>query len=687
MWLQRRSFFLLVLCVLPWLGLACGTSAPSERDFQHLITDAGNAKDDTTCLAILKRLQTQTDLDPQLQSDVEHMVAAVDRWVNYPWLNDLGQKYRHSTDYSFHIGRDSPLYPLACYYRARMLVAVVLEGARGERRKQWLEQAVADFQIARSAFPQNHTIRMYLGEPILAQKQYSAPSDIPAWAVYQRESLERLTDIIVWWIDNRLQRDGKYGGNWGDDCEMWRWWAPVLVGFADPKISAAQYRFSSAILRRRFMRDGYFSKNTDVEHSAEYTADAITPMMQIARDDAFWKDRATDLADLMRDRWTGVNRRGFLQFRSTYFTAAAVDSRPDRACDTAYHPRAVQPALLLWQRTRDEDLGRLFSAWMDTWVDAAARSERGKPAGVLPSAIHWPEGCVGGVSDDWWDPCIDRESGLYVWPSGQSMLCETLLLTYYVTRDERYLQPLRSMASIRRRYLKHPPHDKPKPGGEAWCAERLGFLANTLAKYRVLTGNTEFDGLLADESALPVTDGMSFVDELKGTAQALRMNFPGYTSEVRYTDRVLKFPMLFKPGMLFADGVSDIQQPNPMFLYSTVTGDPGRLGYFPLNAVRWLTQPRDIAALVTDADQHQFKAELVHFGSRPRRMAAELYLLAPGVYILTCAVAPDRNEKVVVLERQDIAVRDAVTRVSFCLPPKKHVVFRIDSAGRTESRK
>ena len=27
--------------------------------------------------------------------------------------------------------------------------------------------------------------------------------------------------------------------------------------------------------------------------------------------------------------------------------------------------------------------------------------ENGKPAGVLPAAIHWPEGTIGGLSPDW----------------------------------------------------------------------------------------------------------------------------------------------------------------------------------------------------------------------------------------------------------------------------------------------
>ena len=49
---------------------------------------------------------------------------------------------------------------------------------------------------------------------------------------------------------------------------------------------------------------------------------------------------------------------------------------------------------------------RLMADWMSTWVDAAARDERGKPTGMLPTAIHWPDGRIGGLGEKWWMPVI-----------------------------------------------------------------------------------------------------------------------------------------------------------------------------------------------------------------------------------------------------------------------------------------
>jgi len=139
----------------------------------------------------------------------------------------------------------------------------------------------------------------------------------------------------------------------------------------------------------------------------------------------------------------------------------------------------------------------------------------------------------------------------------------------------------------------------PPPGSPAWCAAKLGFLAAALAKYRSLTGSKEFDELLRrDYRALSAGgDRSALVRSLRDAARALAVNFPGYTSEVRYTDRVLRFPRLFGKDVMFRRAVGDFKAPRCDLLYSTVTGDPGGAGYFPLNAVRWPTGRRTRIAL------------------------------------------------------------------------------------------
>ena len=528
------------------------------------------------------------------------------------------------------------------------------------------------FEDLAKVFPDSPLVAMYLGKPVAPEKTYSAPPNAPEWAALQREGLERLADIVTWWIDHRMREDCQYGGGWGDDCEMWRWWVPVLIGFDDPKITAAQARFSKALMSQAHMKDGYTTQIFDVEHTAEDSADAITPMMHLQPDVPEWRDRGLRLADLMEHLWTGRNERGQLQFRGTYFSVNTVDPAPKRACDTVYHPRVVQPALLYWQRTRDAHLGKLFTAWLDTWVDATARSERGKPAGIIPSAIHWPDGAVGGLGEHWWDPENHDKDPLYVWPSAMGMMANSLLLAYHMTGDEKYLAPLRSMAKVRLDFLQSQPASALEPGSAAWCASKMRGLSDALAKYRVLTGSTEFDGLLAREdmpylSFRQTRDMDKVVAALRRNAQALRVNFAGYTSEVRYTDRVLRFPALFQANGMFPDAVAGIDEPDPAILYATVTGDPGDAGYFPLNAVRWLTPPRDFAAMVTDSQSSRFKARLYQFGSAARTIDAELYLLRASTYAVTVTDAADKSE----LEHRSVVWKGGPGRIQFQAPPQR----------------
>jgi hypothetical protein len=419
---------------------------------------------------------------------------------------------------------------------------------------------------------------------------------------------------------------------------------------------------------------------SDVEHTAEDSTDAILPMMHLAPDDAVWQQRARRLVELMDTLWTGENQRGQLQFRSTYFTVSKVDDTSRRACDTPYHVRAVQPVLLLWQRTGDEKIGRLVCRWLDTWVEATARAERGKPSGIIPAAIHWPEGHIGGEGEDWWDPRNHGEPTLYEWPSAQSALCDTFLLAWQMTGNERYLEPLKSMATIRRESFEGRGRDAATPGTRPWCGQRLGFIAPTLAKYRYLTGSKAFDDILRQDYATFLSQGAdndrsALAERLKRSAKALRVNWPGYTSEVRWTDRVLRFPVLFEPDYMFKEGVAGFERPRPDDLYRTVTGDPGTLGYFPLNAVRWLTPPHDIAALVTQSGPDRFAAELYHFGPSPRSLEAELYLLAPGQYTLEVQTMGSSEAPGTV--PATFEVRGPRTRVSIDLPSRRLTKIRI----------
>jgi hypothetical protein len=666
-----------------WLVPPCQSTAVGNiqsGSIEGLIQRAGDTDMDQERVRILQELHTLADPNSRLKQDASQLISQIEQWMNHARLDYFGRSISRSRDWDFGIPAHSAVHPLTLLYRARMLVWYALESGsvwnNPQQRRAFLGQARELFTQYSRRFPRNRIVRMYLGEPIEPTRPYPEHARAPAWAQSQREGLERLSSIIEWWIDQRMQADGQYGGGWGDDCEMWRWWTPILIGFKDAKINQAQQRFSEAIMSQPHMRSGYTTRMSDVEHTAEDSADAITPMMNLDPDNPAWRTRALQAATFMRTKWTGRNQRGHLQFKSTYFTAERVDADPQRACDTVYHARAIQPALLYWQRTGLPELTDLVADWMNTWLDATARAERGKPAGLMPSAIHWPEGMVGGMGKDWWDPRNHGEHTLYLWPSAMRMMMNTLLLTHHMTGQDRYLEPMRSMGRIRLAYLRQPAPQSLQPGTEAWCAARMEFIDPIAAKYRFLTQKTEFDELIAQSMSPYVRlrlhgQDMELIRALTRNAKALRLNWPGYTSEVRYTDRVLRFPRLFAKGGILAERSVDVPSPDPGLLYSSVTGDPGAGLYFPMNAVRWLTPARDIAALVTESGQNKFKAQLFHFGRSARKMGAEFYLLSPGEYALTLETGVKK------LQANDLTVTEPRTRVFFELPPEQLCKLRI----------
>ena len=203
-----------------------------------------------------------------------------------------------------------------------------------------------------------------------------------------------------------------------------------------------------------------------------------------------------------------------------------------------------------------------------------------------------------------------------------------------------------------------------------------------MAKFKSLTGSPEFDDLLREDysggsAANVAEDRAALVQSLQDSAEALRINFEGYTTEVRYTDRLLRFPALFGQYEMLRKTIPAIKSPDPALLYSSVTGDPGGCGYFPLNAVRWFTPPRNIAALVTAAGTDGLTAELFHFGREKRPMAAEVYLLAPGQYSFELR---DAGGGTVVQPPRRLTVSGPRARIAFELPPGRLCVLRIESA-------
>jgi hypothetical protein len=250
-------------------------------------------------------------------------------------------------------------------------------------------------------------------------------------------------------------------------------------------------------------------------------------------------------------------------------------------------------------------------------------------------------------------------------------------MSYHLTGREKYLAPIQSMTEI---YLEHRPAENPEQGSKAWAARQLGpdnsseagvgsQLENGLAKYRAVTDDRQYDSLLTATGGYAgyriSGDREQLVEDLHPSAEAIRHNWEAYTSEVRWTDRVLSLP-----GQWMSRYAPEFRAvPDTDLLFNMVTGNTGQPHLFPTSAVRWLTPPRDIAALVITADVEQFSAELFHFGTASREMAAEFYLLEAGDYRVRVEAIDGAQPEL--LREETIEISGARSKVEFELPPRR----------------
>ncbi len=645
----------------------------------EILHKAGNSSSDFERLELLKNLYEDIKDNTSTKQDLKRLLTSIDKWVN---ADDLFYYGGLMSDFNYEISKKSPFYGIYAFYRARMIAWHALEYGSYEN----IAEIRKLFNEAKDAFNDNRIINMYLGEPIESPFNYSIPENAPRWAILYRESIERLTDIVEWWIENRQKSNGSFGGGWDDDCEMWRnIWMPLLVAFESPATINAWKKLAEGVWNQPFMQGGYqglsyANRLHDVQHSAEMSADTITSMLHAEPNNQYWIKKTLRLAELMETYWTGINERGGLQFKSTFFASDGISDDPVEACDTVYHTRVIQPVLLYWQRTGEPKLQKLCSEWIRAWVDASMRSERGKPAGIVPSAIHWPSGNVGGVGPDWWAPENYGNKSTYNWPSAAHFMTRAMLLTYYMTEDPFYLKPIKSMGNYRLNYILNPNAMKPI-GSKMWCASKLGFINESLAKYRWISNNAEFDLLLIDEAnpycVYRIVNNSDKFDELIDAMEenllSLKSNFEGYTSEVRCTDRVTGFPRI-----LPEDSLLHGKEPNTGLLYSIATGDFGNAHYFPLNAVKWLTDTRDIAVFVTDSSKNGLTAKLYHFGDNVRTMGARFNLLSKGRYVCSLFEQEDNSSDLLKINTMEFDVEHLSADIDFRLPPQKVCIIKVE---------
>lgn len=649
--MKRNHFIqsLLTILIHPlWIEAAAANTGNDSID--RLIREAGNVTDEKKRADLLHKLLNHPGFSTQEKEVVKVLFDVSDRWgygfekyANPEAEGNEGSGYlcgffsRHKIDKKIFppLDETSRLFPLVALSWSRILTALLIQNGEinevEANRKRYIEEILRLMRIAHKSFPNNQLVKAYLGDYQPWDDLVAPDTLAPDWANAQRMVLEKLQYLIYWWIDHRQITGGQFGGGWGDDVEIWRRWAPVLLSFRDEKVIDSQRELFNGLFRLSKMKKGYTSEFNDVEHTSEEYSDPLTCMLMLEPENPIWEARTLKVMDYMEELWSGINEKGMLQFKSTWFSVDEVGADSKGACDTPYHTRLIQPLMLIWQRTGNKRAGNFLIRWMKTWVEATFTEACGKPMGIIPAAIHWPDGKPAGTGRNWWHPENSKTS--YDFPQEQEVMYECFLQTYAITGDEYFLRPIRFAGEkLLAGVGKEKPESYPE-GSLGWSLAILKTrLINPFAKYRILTGDDRFDKLLnapAGGYALFLKNGDANIltTHFNTLRRSLSLPETFYTTEVRWTDRLFTFVIFFA----YAHGQSPPHF-SPIELFASLTGNLGDYKTMPLTGVKWLTNATEIAILVEENTANEFRAKLFHFGNETRKMGGTFYQLGNGTY-------------------------------------------------------
>lgn len=440
-----------------------------------------------------------------------------------------------------------------------------------------------------AAWPDFDTAKIYLGMKVPWGKDYSSGAgNIPKWAVLAREVLDRQSEVVRWWTRKQAP-DGSMGGDqsYGDDVEMLRDWPAIALATDDDAIRESIRRIADGVYTH-IAPGGYNKGIWDVQHSAEPTADpSFLAFIDYGAPETV--ERGFQYMELFRDLFTGVNPNGHRHYKSILMGADGVTETPPFACDTHYHVRATKPGLWAAWYSGLPSAMKLLTEWADAWHADAMRTDRGKPKGVMPSAVAYADDRIGGYGpeNDW--RLTQSGYDYYDWNPGLTQLYDFMYAMWRMTGKVDYLDPM-----------------------------FLAPMPSTAVTWRSYTGDRSHDDIIRDAGGpygrFLATGDITVVEKaLARTLDHLRYNFPLMTSEVTMTDRIQIGDTATIQGM-YLGGIP-------------ASGLPGTLG-----SITWTGLGSDFAALVREHTPKGMHLSIVGFHEAPRTAGIRFWDLDRGEY-------------------------------------------------------
>ncbi|MFC1734788.1 hypothetical protein ACFL1X_01630 [Candidatus Hydrogenedentota bacterium] len=623
----------------------------------------------------------------ELLSDTKAFLKALDLHLNRGRIGKIHfDENNKAITWWLLIREYSPLY-----YKSQLLLA-----RAGHMLKPYMPPLGMEGDIFRrleKKFPDNRFLKFYVHNewgPYGDGTHYkdwvwidhdAKVKDAPDWVQSLYPAYNRLVDMSEWWIKFRQMPEGNIGGGWPDDVEivgLFGYYGYISRGSSELSAQGArnlcngQWNLSPGIDTEL----GYCLPMSDAEHSAEPTGNTLGMMVQIDYGNPIWIERSMKTGKLMRDLWTDFNDKGKRHFRSNFFGSAQVGI-DETMNDSWINYRAIRPANAVLWYNNNPTISKLIVELADAWVSDAMSTERGKPMGVIPAQVSFPDAILGGTSSpnwwmashpggagvvnyDWWDDKLRRGQ------SYKNYLIQLLTDAYMQTGDMKYVEPLKLEHDLA---LKHgfPPElsankkskkaeDLPgEPGSDLWIAARMASTDSWIEIKRVIDGRK---GALKNFRTKTY-----FIEAGERAKKHLKKDWPHKTSESGPPDRV---------GF---HGISSV-----FFAY---TGG-GYGGPLLRAAVTYENTTRDFAAGVLGHDSMGLRILYYSLAPETRKIGVVPWELeAGGKYKLTLGIDENDNEKIdKIVEERIFEFRQPGDPFYITVEPRKTYIIEVDQVER-----
>ena len=235
-----------------------------------------------------------------------------------------------------------------------------------------------------------------------------------------------------------------------------------------------------------------------------------------------------------------------------------------------------------------------------------------------------------------------------------------LLGMYQITGNPLFLKPIQQTFDLAISTADASDEEMEKAGSAAWAGTFLRGEDNPEANHlqdgikmfglaKTITGWNKYDEFLAQYgdayTKYQISGDMGIVEkELEAALSSLRANFPLYTSEVKFTDRV------------YVDGEE--------MLFGMYTGYSGRGIESPAPAVTWENTGTGVGVLVNKAQTDSMDISLYNFGGE-KEILMNCWKLEPGNYKIII-----KNNEGFTVRDYDLIVEERGQQATLGLPQK-----------------